>query len=108
MFLATSTYSILRGQWTDPYGDAKDSDEPVHTRIPGSVQEIRSVPTLGSEGLARQITFLVGRLPERTDVRHGDRLRDERSGAVYMVDEIGKFKSPIMSSGVRLSLRLVT
>jgi hypothetical protein len=108
MWKATSVYSILRGQVTDEFGDPKDTDNAVHLHIPGSVTEVRSIVTTTAEGRGQQIRFLVGRLPEGTDVRHEDRLRDEHSGEIYMIDAIGQFRSPIMGTGVRLDLRRVT
>lgn len=109
MFMANSTFSVLRGTMTDAYGDPKDSEQPVQTGIPGSVMEVRSVITTVSEGRGQQIRLLVGRLPAQTNVRHGDRLRDERTGHIYIIDAIDPTaQSAILDSGVRLDLRRVT
>jgi hypothetical protein len=108
MFLATSTYAVLRGTTTDAWGDPKDLDNPVHSGIPGSVRLARSSVTTISDGRPQQIGFFVGRLPAGTDVQNEDRLQDERSGEVYIVDAVNlDAVSPILNSGMRLDLRLV-
>jgi hypothetical protein len=109
MWLSTSTFSILRGTTTDQFGDPKDTDQPVRTGIPGSVREIRSIVTTISEGRGQQVRFLVGRLQAGTDIQNGDRIRDEHTGQVYIIDAIDPTpQSPILDTGVRLDLRRVS
>jgi len=109
MWLATSTFSILRGQAQDPFGDVMDLDSPIQTKVPGSVREVRSIVTTVSEGRGQQVRLLVGRLPAGTDVRPEDRIKDERSGKVFIVDAISLDpQSPIADTGVRLDLRRVS
>jgi hypothetical protein len=89
-FLATSTFSILRGSYQSPTGDQVDSDDAVQHGIPGSVREVRSDETTISDGMPRQIRYLVGRFAADVDVRHEDRILDENTGAVYLVDGISE------------------
>jgi hypothetical protein len=107
-WLATSTYSILRGKTTDAFGDPKDRDEAVETGVKGSVRLVRAGVTTESEGRAQTISYLVGRLPSGTDIQNGDRLQDEETGETFIVDSIDSNpRSPIMDTGVRLELRTV-
>jgi len=109
MWLATSTYSILRGSTTDSFGDQKDRDVPTYTGIKGSVMLVRAGVTTESEGRAQTISYLVGRLPAGTDVQNGDRLQDEKTGETFIIDSIDSNpRSPIFNSGIRLELRHVS
>jgi hypothetical protein len=108
VWVATSTYSILRGTITDEYGDKKDRDTPVRTGVIGSVMERRILTTTESEGRAQMVSYLVGRLPAGTDVQNGDRLQDEKTGETFIIDTIDTTpRSPFMNTGIRLELRHV-
>ena len=109
VFLANRRVSILRGTVTDTFGDPKDLDTPVQTRVPASVRETRSIVTTVSDTRGQQIRLLVGRLPIGTDIRPGDRILDEASGETFIVDAIEPTaQSPVMDTGVRLDLRRVS
>jgi hypothetical protein len=108
MGLATSTYAVLRGEVNDQYGDTVDLDDAIYTGIPGSVHEVRSTAYTVSDGRPQRIVSLIGRLPPGVGVRIGDRLKDEKTNVIYIIDEIGGFQSAILDTGTRLVLRLVT
>lgn len=107
-FMAATTVSILRGSGTDAYGDPTDLDHTVRSNIPCSIRELRALVTTTSDGRPQQARFLVGRLPSDTDVRDGDRLRDDRTGTIYILDAVTRNPSAIMDSGIRLDLRRIT
>jgi hypothetical protein len=109
MFFANRKVSILRGTTTDPWGDPKDRDEAVHTGIPASVMLVRSAITTVSDGRPQQVGFLVGRVPAGTDILNEDRLKDESSGEIFIVDAVNlQAQSAILDSGIRLDLRRVS
>lgn len=109
MLLANCTVSILRGTVMDPFGDPRDRDTPVHVDVPASIREVRSEVTTVSEGQPRQVRLLVGRVPVGTDIQHEDRLQDQATGQVYIVDAIDlDASSAIMDQGIRLDLRRVS
>jgi hypothetical protein len=109
MFLANTKVAILRGQTTDAFGDPVDSEETVQVDIPASISETRSQTILMSDGRPQQVRFLVGRLPASIEVREGDRIHDQETGFVYIVDAIDlEARSFVMNSGGRLDLRRVS
>lgn len=108
MFIANRVVSVLRGQGKDEYGDPIDLDLPVHTSIPANISEVDAIVTTESEGMGRVVRILQGRLPSGTDVQDGDRLLDERSSEIFIIERITQSQSPIMATGVRLDLRRVT
>ena len=106
MIIANCRVSILRGTVKDSLGDLMESDEPVITGVPMSIREVASNETTVSEGMPRQVRFLVGRAAPGTDVRYEDRLKDEDNGRVYLVDGIDETgQSGILDQGIRLELR---
>jgi hypothetical protein len=109
MFLANCTVSILRGTVNDAWGDAKDLNNAVHTGIPASIMLVRSAVSTISDGRPQQVGFLVGRVPAGTDIQNEDRLQDELTGEVYIVDAVQlQARSAILDSGTRLDLRKVS
>lgn len=109
MFLANCKVSILRGTVTDAWGDQQDRDEAVHTGIPASIRLMRSTVTTLSDDRPQQVGILVGRVPAGTDIKNEDRLQDENTGEVYIVDAVQlQAQSAILNSGTRLDLRRVS
>lgn len=109
MFLANCRVSILRGTMTDAWGDPKDRTDPVHSGIPASIMTVRTNETTMSSGRPQQISYLIGRLPAGTDIQAQDRLLDEGSGVIYIVDGVDlDARSPVIDTGVRLDLRRVS
>lgn len=85
-----TTVSILRGTTTNDYGDVLDADTVVHTGIPASIiEQFQSVRTadFASPQIVRTIT---GRVVAGTDVTDSDRVKDERTGRVYIVNAISQ------------------
>jgi hypothetical protein len=109
MLIANCRVSILRGTVKDPFGDPMEIETPLYENVPAAISEVASNETTVAEGMPRQVRYLVGRLPAGTDVQHEDRLRDEVSGQVYLIDGIDETaSSAILDQGVRLELRRVS
>lgn len=112
MLMANCRVSILRGTYTDPLGDPVQSDTPTYENVPAAIREVASNETTISEGMPRQVRFLVGRLPVGTDIQYEDRIRIEsgpKAGFVYQVDGIDETnQSAFLETGVRLELRRVS
>jgi hypothetical protein len=106
--IATTTVSILRGTTTDAYGDERDTDTPVATGIPASLTEQSRRVTTRDDPTPRIVRYAVARLPARTDVTDQDRIRDERTGAVYIVDAVSGMANPAFEVDRRLDLRRTT
>ena len=85
---ATTTVSILRGDETNDYGDTVDSDTAIYTGIPAAIHEQNRRVFLPAEQAYRIVRFYTGRLPSNTDVVKNDRIKDERTGHVYLVVDL--------------------
>lgn len=106
--LATTSLTVLRGTTTDEYGDEQDTDTPVHTGIPASLTEQTRRVTTRDDPTPRIIRTAIARVPAGTDVTDQDRVRDERTGAVYIVDATSGMTNPAVAVDIRLDLRRTT
>ena len=106
--LASTTVTVLRGTTTDVYGDEQDTDTPVATGIPISLSEQSRRVTTRDDPTPRIVRYAVGRATAGTDIRDQDRLRDERTGAVYIVDAVSSMTNPAVAADLRLDLRRTT
>lgn len=103
--VATTTVSVLRGTTTDPYGDVMDSDTPIVTGLPISIIEQRRKVFTADNPDPRTVRYITGRVGSGTDIRVNDRLKDERTGYVYAVDEIGDPMNPVIATDIQLDLK---
>lgn len=89
-YLATTRGALLRGTTTNATGDEVDGpgvvvggwgDFPV-----GLVEKSKAVydPATGTR---RTVRVLAGRVPPKLPVLEGDRLRDNRTGVIYIIRE---------------------
>lgn len=106
--IATTTVSVLRGTTTDAYGDEKDTDTPISAGIPASLTEQSRRVTTRDDPTPRIVRYAVARVPARTDVRDQDRIRDDRTGAIYIVDAVSSMANPTAVPDIRLDLRRTT
>ncbi|MFF4346806.1 hypothetical protein [Streptomyces sp. NPDC001530] len=105
---ATTTVTVLRGTSTDGYGDEVDTDTPVHTGIPVSLVEQTRRVTTRDDPTPRVVRYTVGRVTAGTDITDQDRLRDERTGDIYIVDAVSAMNSAAVAADLRLDLRRTT
>lgn len=106
--LATTTLTVYRGTTTDDFGDAGDTDTIVHTGIPASLVEQTRRVTTRDDPTPRIIRAAVGRVTAGTDITDQDRIKDERTGAVYIVDAVSQMTSAAVAADMRLDLRRTT
>lgn len=99
--------SILRGTTTDAYGYPADLGKPVATGITAAITERTKQVTTPGDLRPRTVRSYAARLPARTDVRNGDRLQDERTGRIYIVDGIADPSSTVRTPDVQLDLRRI-
>jgi hypothetical protein len=105
---ATTTITVLRGTTTDAYGDEQDTDTPVATGIPAALTEQSRRVTTRDDPTPRIVRYAVARVTAGTDVTDQDRVRDERTGAVYIVDAVSAMANPAAAADLRLDLRRTT
>lgn len=108
--LATGTVSILRGTAVDPvYGDTTATMSVVATGIPASIIEDRNVKTTTpgnpTPRTTRSYTGIVG---STVDVTDADRLKDERTGQIYVVVSVSQQAVAGLTSDTTLVLRRAT
>ncbi|MGW0575121.1 hypothetical protein ACWD25_03945 [Streptomyces sp. NPDC002920] len=106
--VATTTVTVYRGTTTDGYGDEQDTDTPVHTGIVASITEQSRRVTTRDDPTPRIVRYAVARVTAGTDITDQDRIRDERTGAVYIVDAVSSMVNPAVAADLRLDLRRTT
>jgi len=89
---ATTRVTVIRGVGRDEFDDEIDLDQEAgadaQTRIPASLIEATRTSNSDASGTPRVIRTCVARLPAGTDIRRRDRLRDETTGRIYVVNSI--------------------
>lgn len=105
---ANTTVSILRGADTDSFGDPVDTLTVVATGVTASIIEQRKTVTTPVDGNVRQVRFTTGRLPAGTDVRTGDRIKDEKTNRIYVFDASSQPENSVRTNDIHLDLRRVT
>lgn len=106
--IATTRLTVLRGTTTDAFGDEVDTNAPVATGIPASLTEQTRRVTTRDDPTPRIVRSAIARVAPGTDVTDQDRVRDERTGAVYIVDAVSSMSSPALAVDLRLDLRRTT
>lgn len=107
-FYPTTTVAILRGTTTDGYGYEADANTPVATGIPASIVEQAQNTRRPDSDRPSTIRGYACRLPHDTDLRDGDRIKDEADNAVYMLDTITRPANPARAMDWQVELRKVT
>ena len=106
--LATPTLPVYRGTTTDAYGDEQDTDTPVATGIYASLTEQSRRVTTRDDPTPRIVRYAVARVTAGADITDQDRLLDERTGAVYIVEAVSSMTNPAVAADLRLDLRRTT
>ena len=106
--IATTALTVLRGTTTDAYGDAQDTSTVLRTGIPASLTEQSRRVTTRDNPTPRIVRYAVARVAAGTDVTDQDRVRDERTGAVYIVEAVSSMANPAVTPDLRLDLRRTT
>jgi len=106
--IATTRISILRGTGVDAYGDEVDIDTPHATGIPASLTEQSRRVTTRDDPTPRIVRYTIARVPAGTDITDQDRVKDERTGAIYAVDAVSSMANPVAVADLRIDLRRTT
>jgi hypothetical protein len=105
---ATTTVAILRGTSTNAYGDEQDNETVAATGVVASIVEQTRYTEDPSSDRPRVVRYCIGRMYNGTDIRPGDRVRDEGDSTVYIVDSVTSPQHAAIRPDVRLELRRVT
>lgn len=106
--VATTRLTVLRGTTTDAYGDDQDTDTAVATGVIASLTEQSRRVTTRDDPTPRIVRYAVARVTSGTDITDQDRVRDERTGAVYIVEAVSSMANPAVAADLRLDLRRTT
>lgn len=109
-FLATTTVKVLRGSEEDEYGDTVDSNTPVKGlhKVPIAITVKTKTVYLPDSGDARKVREYVGRVTPGIGIETGDRLVDNRTERVYIIDDIVLTSNYGFGEQCILDLRIVT
>lgn len=87
--IATTRAAILRGTATDEFGELIDDNTTPAvglTDFPASIIETAKDVFDPAESTLRTVRKLTGRIPASVVLLEGDRLRDNRTGEVFIID----------------------
>lgn len=93
---------------TDQFGDSVESSEPFATGVPAAIHTGRETVATESDPNAVIVWYHTGRVPAGTLVTKEQRVQDERTGAVYVVDNVVEIQNAVLPQDIRLDLRRVT
>lgn len=106
-----NTYvSILRTNpetLTDEYGDPEDNETVASSGNPFSILIQGKRQFLPSENRTTIVQTIFGRCRANVDVKETDRLKDERTGWLYMIEELLEPVDPMGAAAKSLILRRV-
>lgn len=88
-YRATTRVSVYRGTTTNDYGDEVDTDTtPVYVNVPASLIAQTRTQRNPSSGEVRVTHVVKCRIPRNRAVQKGDRVKDERTGQVYLLEDV--------------------
>lgn len=105
MYAPTHVVDVLTGTAVDDYGDAEDATTVAAASVPVSILERSSTTHRYDSQDPRTITTLAGRAPAGTVVDQGDRLRDTRTGQLWLVDSVSQNANPVAGMDMTMELR---
>jgi hypothetical protein len=100
MGLVTGTYSVLRGSSVNDYGDEIDSNTVASSGIRGSVIERTKQVFNPDDGRVATVRFLTGRFDSRADIQDGDRIKDEKTGEIFVVASLSRPTNAVVKSDI--------
>ena len=106
----TTWATILGGaETTNEWGDPVEGTTELYTRVPTELHE-QPVRSMSDEGQREPVTivFVTAMIPSRYAVTDANRLRDERTGDMYLIDHVTRPQPGGYPSDTRLDLRRVS
>lgn len=102
--LTTGRYSVMRGSTLNEYDDEVDGDTIVVSGLLGSVIERTRQVFNPDDSRVATVRFLVGRFNYNADIQDGDRLKDDKTGEVYVVASVSRGSNAVNKSSLELEL----
>lgn len=85
---ANSLVRVFRGTELNYAGDEVDSDTPVYENVPAFITELARPSTNSSDSMPRTVRRSVGKFDARVDIRAEDRLEDQSTGMIFLVENV--------------------
>jgi hypothetical protein len=103
---ANATFDLYRTVVDDGYGNETDdnTDPPLYVGIRGVLSFTTRIVKDPDTGTPQQQSFAFCLLPQRTDVRNGDRLHETGSGQWYNVSGVNALPSYGFPNDINVSL----
>jgi hypothetical protein len=105
--IPNTTISILRGESEDAFGDSTDTATLAASGVLASIHEVRQFTSTRADLRLQQVGEMTLRIKYGTDIRIMDRVKDERSGLVYVINDVTQAPSWARKVDVRCRLRRV-
>lgn len=108
---ATTTVSILGGSATDEFGDPTDGTTVAASGMPASLIEQSRILRDPTDPTPRVVRFTTCRVPPTTAglaITSDNRIKDEATNAIYIIDSITPPSNPAYPQDIRLDLRRTT
>ncbi|WP_274029453.1 hypothetical protein [Streptomyces sp. MMBL 11-1] len=106
--LANTTISVLRGTTTDEFGDPVDAPTTVASGIPASLIEVTRRAFTPENPTPRVVRYSIARTGADVDVLEDDRIRDESTDRIYIVEAVSQTGGIGMVNDLRLDLKQTT
>lgn len=91
----------------DEFGDPMDNETAAATGVPISILIQSSRQFLPSENRMTVVETITARLRPNVPVNETSRIKDERTGQIYMIEELVAPQDPFGAASVRMILRRV-
>lgn len=103
----TTTIKVLRGTTVNAYDDEEDSTAVVYKNIAASISETGQFIQTMPDGTPRVIRQFSARISAKVILQDNDRIKDERTGEIYIIDNVTKSQNPVFTPERRVNLRRV-
>lgn len=109
MFYPTTTVTVLAEETgEDAYGDPIDVYKAVRFNLPAHIWEESQLVNSPATGQATTVRTMKGVVSDATQLKSGERLKDENSGAVYVIEHVRILSSPFSGAPQQIEMSLVS
>lgn len=105
---ANTVVSILRGVGEDTYADEIDLPEVLQSGLPAFIEETGNSSSRRDSNTPQDIRRYNCRISQRAQLQDDIRIKDERTGKIYIVDSYEQKQSAIRRGPKTLQLRRIS
>jgi hypothetical protein len=104
---STGSFKILRGTTTNSSGDDIDDDNIVAQHVPLGLRPGATRSDSNVSGTPRTVTAWRGSCKQAVDLRSFDRIVNERTGAIFLIEGVRPATSGVRRTGLRFEAHRV-